>query len=912
MRTAVPVSAKSPAPITKLSAQSTFPSPSVAAVPGFDATLQPKYVAVAMFDYRASNVEEISIVEHDRLSVLDDSDPDWTVVQLESDPAVRGIVPASYIGPVADKGISFGAQRSSSNAISTLSAPVITGYAAISVSSMTSFIETAPVLPRRESSALEPPATYQSPVEALPSRENPNADTAPVKTSPDVQPPALPSRDTVDEEVSPIKPNPVSPLTVPAGKTISALGINTLPESRLVAKDDEGTEFDNAPPLPARDGTSPVTTMSIDAHLASAQPSAAVKVETEAPSLPSRSLPTEQPTFTIPLKPVKRTPSSVVAPFNNLRETPKPGTLNVDSSNHPAGVAPPLPSPRRASEASPGMPRRGDDIKLRHCLSLPVKSGYAQRLWTDRSGSFKVDARLLGVHDGKVQLHKINGVKIAVPLEKLSKQDVEHLVDLKLVSVSTLSAFDLPMVKEAPRQSLVAHQGSQSQKAVTEMSSEDRALSYNGHNWFSFFTTAGITSDDARAYAKKFVEEKMDATTLPHLDRDLLKEMGIAAGDILKIQAKKNGPTSLTTGAWTSFTSAVSPVPERTYVVPQTQRKSDPRVNMLEMEAATRNLALLQGLSAGAGSTGTSIIANEDADAKLAAALQEEEMRRAGVWKEQPSGSGRPAVKRQDRQAVSVEVPAGSSRMNSAAANVPNRKNSAAAHVEHRIPSTAEHVEHRISTPSQVPHRQVQAPNTVDVSTVFNAAKTLANTTQQGSAQGQMMPSSTVQKPPRNRQQQMLVNQQPHQQAQPKPSTAALQAPLIPTPSSVVPLPVTVSNGDVSLVNQQPPHGFMMPTPPMGFPAMHQPSVMAIPPMRPMPMGMPAMIQPQMSMQMAPAMNQAQPGADPYGALRGLQAMPTGASVFPPTGVQVTPMQFQQPQALPQQPPQQHFQRRQW
>ncbi|OAD69390.1 hypothetical protein PHYBLDRAFT_95682, partial [Phycomyces blakesleeanus NRRL 1555(-)] len=49
------------------------------------------------------------------------------------------------------------------------------------------------------------------------------------------------------------------------------------------------------------------------------------------------------------------------------------------------------------------------------------------RTWTDRSGAFKVDAELLSYYDGKLRLHKTNGVKIDVPLEKMSMEDIRYV-----------------------------------------------------------------------------------------------------------------------------------------------------------------------------------------------------------------------------------------------------------------------------------------------------------------------------------------------------------------------------------------------------------------------------------------------------------------------------------------------------
>ncbi|KAJ2967825.1 hypothetical protein NUW58_g10355 [Xylaria curta] len=49
------------------------------------------------------------------------------------------------------------------------------------------------------------------------------------------------------------------------------------------------------------------------------------------------------------------------------------------------------------------------------------------RVWTDRSKSFSVEAQFLGLKDGKINLHKMNGVKIAVPLAKMSMEDIEYV-----------------------------------------------------------------------------------------------------------------------------------------------------------------------------------------------------------------------------------------------------------------------------------------------------------------------------------------------------------------------------------------------------------------------------------------------------------------------------------------------------
>lgn len=49
------------------------------------------------------------------------------------------------------------------------------------------------------------------------------------------------------------------------------------------------------------------------------------------------------------------------------------------------------------------------------------------RTWKDRTGQFKVEAEFLGLKDNKIRLHKLNGVIVEVPLEKMSPEDTAYL-----------------------------------------------------------------------------------------------------------------------------------------------------------------------------------------------------------------------------------------------------------------------------------------------------------------------------------------------------------------------------------------------------------------------------------------------------------------------------------------------------
>jgi serine/threonine protein kinase len=52
------------------------------------------------------------------------------------------------------------------------------------------------------------------------------------------------------------------------------------------------------------------------------------------------------------------------------------------------------------------------------------------RIWTDRTRSFQVEGALMAFRDSKINIHKVNGVKIAVPVEKLSAEDLEYVESL--------------------------------------------------------------------------------------------------------------------------------------------------------------------------------------------------------------------------------------------------------------------------------------------------------------------------------------------------------------------------------------------------------------------------------------------------------------------------------------------------
>ncbi|KAL9112010.1 MAG: hypothetical protein Q9227_003630 [Pyrenula ochraceoflavens] len=141
------------------------------------------------------------------------------------------------------------------------------------------------------------------------------------------------------------------------------------------------------------------------------------------------------------------------------------------------------------------------------------------RLWTDTSGSFKVDAQFLGLTpDGKIHLHKLNGVKIAVPVAKMSIKDIEYVEKLTGVSLDD----DKPLADIKKRKSGQAGASIESPKQPE-------------YDWFDFFLQAGVGPHQCERYAQNFNKDSMDEAVLPDITSDVLRTLGLKEGDILRV-----------------------------------------------------------------------------------------------------------------------------------------------------------------------------------------------------------------------------------------------------------------------------------------------------------------------------------------------------------------------------------------
>lgn len=146
------------------------------------------------------------------------------------------------------------------------------------------------------------------------------------------------------------------------------------------------------------------------------------------------------------------------------------------------------------------------------------------RTWTDRSKSFSVDAQFLGLKDGKINLHKVNGVKIAVPIAKMSIEDLEYVERVTGISLDE----DKPL-------SEVRRSRTQKQQKSQVGASIDPQPKKPEYDWFQFFLGCDIQPGLCERYSQSFNRDNMDETVLPDVDASVLRTLGLREGDIIKV-----------------------------------------------------------------------------------------------------------------------------------------------------------------------------------------------------------------------------------------------------------------------------------------------------------------------------------------------------------------------------------------
>src|SRR5258708_325931 len=166
-------------------------------------------------------------------------------------------------------------------------------------------------------------------------------------------------------------------------------------------------------------------------------------------------------------------------------------------------------------------------VRKREPNSKPSKD--KTRLWHDRTGQFRVEAEYLGMRDGKLRIHKTNGVIIDVPVEKMSPADITFVDNLdKRKNKSSTPDDEMPLAQlPTPANRMAVNRVPTTKTAPTPKRPNV--------DWFEFFLSAGCDMDDCARYASAFERDKIDEAILPDLEGSTLRTLGLREGDIIRV-----------------------------------------------------------------------------------------------------------------------------------------------------------------------------------------------------------------------------------------------------------------------------------------------------------------------------------------------------------------------------------------
>lgn len=217
--------------------------------------------------------------------------------------------------------------------------------------------------------------------------------------------------------------------------------------------------------------------------------------------------------------------------------------------------APPKSAPSTAADNA----RAARDVKIPEGRSAPARPKEAgskskpapgrTRVWHDRSGQFRVEAEFLGFNQGKLRLHKINGVVIEVAIEKMSRPDIQYLEEVTGKQLmpssrrsgagpSSSTAVGAPLSPAGPAD---PRQSERERERRKEKEREARRRAEAGRgprrnvDWFEFFLAAGVDVHDCTRYASAFERENVDDTVLEHMDPSVLRSLGLREGDNIRV-----------------------------------------------------------------------------------------------------------------------------------------------------------------------------------------------------------------------------------------------------------------------------------------------------------------------------------------------------------------------------------------
>lgn len=158
----------------------------------------------------------------------------------------------------------------------------------------------------------------------------------------------------------------------------------------------------------------------------------------------------------------------------------------------------------------------------------------------------------------KIRLHKINGVIIEVPLEKMSHEDAQMIKRYEARKQRQMEEEDDVPLGRTPRKNgrgererERSDRSDETRARQTPPSPARRGPSPSAQqqqqqrpqqprkppfDWFAFFLEAGCGMDDCTRYAANFERDRIDETLLPDLDASTLRSLGLKEGDVLRVR----------------------------------------------------------------------------------------------------------------------------------------------------------------------------------------------------------------------------------------------------------------------------------------------------------------------------------------------------------------------------------------
>ncbi|KAG2189202.1 hypothetical protein INT44_004344, partial [Umbelopsis vinacea] len=280
---------------------------------------------------------------------------------------------------------------------------------------------------------------------------------------------------------------------------------------------------------------------------------------------------------------------------------PPPLPASAPSSQPPRRnqiPAPPPPPERPAAHRSLPSDQAVNSISVPSNRSLPDRPKQAQnpgkpdpaktRTWTDRTGGFKVEAQFLAVHDGKIRLHKINGVKIDVPIEKMCVEDVRYIEQEVGAEAQEDKSDNMPLAH-------LAKEASNSQRPKSQAGS-----SKQGWDWFDYFMRANIPMQESLRYSSSFQADNLGEADLHNLTHRRMKTLGLSERHVQRLQR---------------FIESETPEPA-----------SDDEANQVKRSKGKRNVSFGATSVIGEGSDGQDTkLSQIEEDERLARELQEQE-----------------------------------------------------------------------------------------------------------------------------------------------------------------------------------------------------------------------------------------------------------------------------------------------